>query len=228
THQNSIEEVTSFKKGEVSEGDIVIIKPLGGTNFQEIAHFTTETWEKLIKYVGDDPVPVELSSFAADVSGDKVNLTWSTASEKNNQGFEIERMLENDNASNSWKVIGFVKGNGTSTVINNYLYTDKPVNPGKYNYRLKQIDFDGTYAFSPVVEVILGKQFSFALEQNYPNPFNPFTIINFSVPEDGDVSLEIFNPLGERIKTLINEFKTAGAYQINFNAGDFASGIYVY
>lgn len=170
------------------------------------------------------PVPVELSAFTANVNGNSVSLNWSTATETNNQGYEINRVI-NGKVTN----IGFVKGKGTSTQINNYSFTDNNLAAGKYSYQLKQIDFDGSYnIYNLNSEVIIGTPVSYSLSQNYPNPFNPATQIKYSIPENGFVTLKVYNILGKEVATLVNENKTAGDYSINFSAKNLSSGVYFY
>jgi len=170
------------------------------------------------------PVPVELISFIASVNGIEVTLSWSTATELNNQGFEVQRKF----GSNDFVTIGYVRGHGTTTSPNNYSYVDKLIDPGKYYYRLKQIDYGGTFEFSKEIEVEVRVIDKFALEQNYPNPFNPSTTIGFGIPKKGNVRLSILNILGEEIRILLNEEKEAGYHSINFNASDLPSGVYFY
>lgn len=106
-------------------------------------------------------------------------LNWSTSSETNNYGFDIERSLINT----EWNKIGFVSGNGTSSSINNYLFEDKNLNSGKYKYRLRQVDYNGNYEYYNLTnEVVIGTPDKFSLKQNYPNPFNPSTKIEFDIP----------------------------------------------
>lgn len=169
-------------------------------------------------------IPVELTSFVASVSGNSVKLNWSTATELNNAGFEIERKL----SGGEWVKIGFVKGAGTTTVTQNYSFTDKNLSSGKFSYRLKQIDFDGKFEYSKTIEVDVNPVLNFELAQNYPNPFNPTTSIRFSIPQDGNVKLVVYNLLGQEVKTLINKNMTAGIYSVNFNAEDIFSGVYIY
>jgi hypothetical protein len=169
-------------------------------------------------------VPVELTSFAASVTGTNVNLSWITASELNNQGFQVERSTD----SNQWEQIGFVEGKGTSTDMNYYSYTDSKLNEGTYYYRLKQVDFDGTFEYSSVVEATVTIPKTFSLEQNYPNPFNPSTKISFSLASDSKVTMKIFNVLGQEIVTLIDGNLAAGEHEINFNASSLNSGVYLY
>jgi choice-of-anchor B domain-containing protein len=167
-------------------------------------------------------VPVELSSFTAIANEQNVILNWSTSSEKNNQGFEIQRKNENE-----FYTIGFVEGHGTDTESNNYSFVDKNVESGIYTYRLMQIDFDGTSSFSQQVEVEVNSLESFVLKQNYPNPFNPSTNIKFSIPSSGFTNLSIYNLVGEKISELVNDVLPEGEYNYNFNAVNFPSGIYI-
>ena len=183
-------------------------------------------------------VPVELVSFTAESIEKGILLDWTTATELNNLGFEIERKVENE----EWRIIGFVEGGGTTTEIQNYSFPDDlfGVTISKLFYRLKQIDFDGTFEYSDEVEVIRTPE-EFSLEQNYPNPFNPTTKIKFTVPnvivsgakQSPFVTLKIYNILGNEIATLVNEEKPAGEYEVEFTVGqdsspDIASGIYFY
>ena len=169
-------------------------------------------------------VPVELTSFTATANGKEVTLNWSTATELNNQGFEVQRKF----GSNDFVTIGSVKGHGTTTSPNNYTYVDKLVDAGKYFYRLKQIDFGGKYEYSQTVEVNWSPFTTYKLEQNYPNPFNPTTTIGFGIPEKGNVKLSILNILGEEIKILLNEEKEAGYHSVDFDGSDLPSGVYFY
>jgi len=174
---------------------------------------------------GSEALPVELASFVSTISGRNVELNWSTASENNNSGFDIERSSVNG----SWSKIGNVAGNGTTSTGNSYSYTDRNIATGNYNYRLKQIDFNGNFEyFNLSNEVVVGIPTKFDLSQNYPNPFNPSTKINFDLPTDGKVSLKIFDMSGKEIMTLVNEVKTAGYYSVNFNASNLSSGVYFY
>jgi len=173
-----------------------------------------------------DPVlPVELSSFVSVINNSSVTLNWATASETNNSGFDIERSSVNG----TWSKIANVSGNGTSAIGHNYTYTDRNLSSGIYNYRLKQIDFNGNYEyFNLSSEVNIGIPVKYDLSQNYPNPFNPSTVINYDLPFDGNVSLKIFDMSGKELMTLVNEVKTAGYYSVNFNASDLSSGVYFY
>lgn len=173
----------------------------------------------------DSIIPVELGGFRADVSANQVQLNWETATETNNKGFDIERKLATDK---NWTSIGFVDGNGTTTEKSVYTYTDKNLNMGTYSYRLKQIDFDGTASYSPVIEVDVQLPTEYTLYQNYPNPFNPTTTISFTLPEKARVSIDIYNAVGELIQTLVKGQKEAGYYKVEFNASNLPSGTYFY
>jgi hypothetical protein len=173
----------------------------------------------------DAVVPVELASFTASVNENAVELSWITATEVNNSGFAVERKTQNT----EWENIGFVDGHGTTTEAQSYSFIDKDLSAGSYSYRLKQIDFDGSFKYHVLAETIeIGSIRTFALAQNYPNPFNPATIINYQIPVEGQVSLKVYDMLGNEVATLVNEMKTAGEYQVDFNAAALSSGIYFY
>jgi len=170
----------------------------------------------------DSGVPVELSSFTANASENSVVLNWTTVTEKNNFGFEIERNIEG-----VFTTIGFVDGFGTTTTSQQYSFTDTKLNNEIYHYRLKQIDFNGGFKYSEIVKVEVFVPTELKLEQNYPNPFNPTTNINFSIPESGQVTLTVFNIIGEDVEELVNEFMEAGNYTINYSVKDLSTGIYL-
>jgi hypothetical protein len=172
-------------------------------------------------------VPVELTSFTAEASSNLVNLNWSTATETNNHGFEIQRKSADDETG--WVTIAFKEGAGTTTEVQNYSYTDNVSNLGfsKVNYRLKQVDYNGKFSYSDVIEVAIVPE-DLSLEQNYPNPFNPSTKISFSLPFKDNVTLKVFNSLGQEVSSLINSEIEAGYHEVNFNAANLPSGIYVY
>lgn len=176
-----------------------------------------------------DAVPVELTTFtAAAVDGDVV-LNWTTATEKNNKGFEIERSGNQDGSGTlTWERIGYVNGNGTTTKPCNYSFRDNKVEAANYSYRLKQIDYNGSFEYSNIVEVKVLVPAVFALEQNYPNPFNPSTRINFSLAVESHVTLEVFNILGQKLKTLTNRNLPAGQHSLTFDVTGINSGIYLY
>ncbi|MEO8446656.1 MAG: T9SS type A sorting domain-containing protein [bacterium] len=174
-------------------------------------------------------LPVEMSSFISTVNGNDVTLNWTTAIENNNSGFEVQRLSGNSQSANSWTNIGFIPGNGTTSTPMNFTFTDKGLNTGVYSYRLKQIDFNGNSEFFSLTnDVNIGIPVRFDLSQNYPNPFNPSTVINYDLPLDGKVTLEIFDMSGRVVASIVNEFQTAGYYSVNFNGSSVASGVYVY
>jgi len=197
--------------------------------------FTNQCWEG----TGGIYVPVELVSFSASASDGEVSLNWTTASETNNMGFQVERKKLNEV---KWTVAGFVDGNGTSTELNHYTFSDEnlvfgkyPARSGQVFYRLKQVDFNGSFTYSKTIEVDVNTTpGNFALYQNYPNPFNPSTTIKYSVPiiinnQSSIINLKIYDVLGNEIVTLVSENKAPGVYEVEFSAtGGLTSGIYFY
>ncbi len=170
-------------------------------------------------------IPVELTDFTAVLNGNLVELRWNTATETNNNGFEIEKSCGNDN---NWSTAGFVKGQGNSTKPVQYSFTDHLSGAGEYSYRLKQVDFDGSSHVSRTLTVNYNPVLTFSLDQNYPNPFNPSTFINYKTSEAGHVRISVFNTLGQKVAELVNGFKPAGDYKVRFDAVNLASGIYLY
>lgn len=170
-------------------------------------------------------IPVELTSLTAEAERNNVTLNWATATETNNSGFQVERKLD---GTNEWKNVSFISGRGTSTEINNYSYQDKGLSVGKYSYRLKQVDFDGSFEYSPVIEVDVNAPNEYTLYQNYPNPFNPSTTIEYSLPEKADVTISIYTALGELVTTLVKGTIEAGYQKASFNASNLTSGTYIY
>ena len=180
--------------------------------------------------LGNSVMPVELISFMANIVDGNVNLNWTTSTELNNSGFGIERKqvlnLQSTVSNEVWETISFVNGYGTTAEAHSYSFTDKNLSVGKYLYRLKQIDFDGSFTYSNVVEVDLSLLQSFSLEQNYPNPFNPSTSIRYAIGSMQFVTLKVYDVLGNEVATLVNEYIRAGNYEITFDAKDISSGIY--
>lgn len=171
-------------------------------------------------------LPVELVVFNANVTGTKVDVSWQTATETNNRGFEIQRKTDDY----SWQTIGFVNGNGTTTQARSYAFTDildGLMTNGKILYRLKMINYDGSFEFSPEVVVNLVPK-SLELAQNFPNPFNPSTIIRWQSPVSGWQVLKVFDILGNEVVTLMDEYRLAGSYEVEYDASSLASGIYFY
>jgi hypothetical protein len=221
---------TGFTGTSRSVDAVIIATPGYGTLYRSCwgnsytANSGSQANFSIVRITADDPVPVELTSFTASVTGDNVLLEWTTATEINNFGFEVERK----DVNSGYETIGFVAGSGSTTEPRNYVYTDAKVPDGKYFYRLKQIDFNGTFSFSQEVEAEVVSPAVYALEQNYPNPFNPTTTINFSIAEAGFVKLAVYNLLGQQVKVLLNEFEEAGRHEVTFDASSLTSGAYFY
>jgi hypothetical protein len=184
--------------------------------------------------ITNSPLPVELVSFNAMIVKDNVELNWQTATELNNYGFEVDRSQTPQAGagvqSETWQKIGFVNGHGNSNSRKNYSFEDKNPQAGKVEYRLKQIDTDGKFEYSAVVEVTVEAPADFSLNQNYPNPFNPTTIINYELPINSHVTLKVYDVLGKEVATLVNTTQKAGRYSMNFSTSQYgmSSGIYFY
>ena len=179
----------------------------------------------------NDVIPVELTSFKAFLNENAVILKWQTATETNNYGFEVERATTGslNNTGINWNKIGFIKGGNNSTVIKNYEFADKNVPAsGSFLYRLKQLDFDGTFKYSDFAEVQINTPAKFELSQNFPNPFNPVTSINFTLPFEADISLKIYNTIGEEFSLISSGKYSSGIHSVEFDAGKYESGIYFY
>jgi hypothetical protein len=226
----------------------VFLSTDGGRNWTEQTRYTISTMDDvymtdaanawfvgnsglILNYYAPSNIPVELESFTASVSGNKITLNWVTASEINNSGFEIERRKfdEESGAAAEWIKIAFVEGKGTTTEISSYSYSDKNFLKGNYNYRIKQIDLDGTYKYYNLSESIsVSHPLDFTLMQNYPNPFNPATSIIYQIPEKQLVTLKIYDVLGNEAAVLVNELQDEGYHIVKFNAEKFSSGVYYY
>jgi hypothetical protein len=185
-----------------------------------------ELMAKIAGFFGLNIVPVELISFNAEVNENGIKLKWETATELNNTGFDVERRSD----KTSFEKIGFIEGKGTTTEKQEYTFLDGGVKgKGKYYYRLKQIDRDGTETYTDVLEVdyaVIPTVFS--LSQNYPNPFNPTTTIQFGIPKEVKVTLKIYDALGSEVATIVNEKLEPGYYKYQWNGSAFASGVYFY
>lgn len=203
-------------------------------------HFTTPGTNNKAVYPNvtygpglNSPLPVELNSFTVEVNKKGILLNWATETEVNNYGFDIESALvglnKQDNEKNFTK-IGFVAGSGNSNSPKKYSYLIEGVKYGKYAYRLKQIDNDGKYEYSKVIEVNAGEiPNGFVLEQNYPNPFNPKTNIRFASSENETARLVVYDVLGNEVAELFNDKLEANkVYNIEFNASNLSSGVYFY
>ncbi len=215
------------------------------TNMKTKSTFLNVSWDPSIWYMdvsinngypylywqntGGSPMPVELSSFNAECGTQNVELKWATATEVNNYGFDIERSQKSEAESQNvnWENIGFVKGAGNSNSPKSYSFVANNPLSGKAEYRLKQIDNDGTFKYSPVVDVT-SLPAVFSLGQNFPNPFNPTTTISYALPKDSKVVLEVYSITGQKVATLVNGEMTAGLHSAEFNGSSLASGIYFY
>jgi len=197
----------------------------GSTNTRNVDDVVKMLFETSSR--GDASLPVELVSFTASRDNSDVILKWETASEIENYGFEVERIHA---GTKDWTRIGFVDGNGSVTTTSEYTYTDRAV--GRFSelkYRLKQLDYSGSYEYSPEVSVSDDDPllpFEYRLYNNYPNPFNPMTTIRYEIMQAGWTSLIIYDMLGREVELLVNEQQPAGGYVIKFNASDYSAGVY--
>ncbi len=216
--QNSI--IAHFGLGDASIVDTLTIYWPSGVidSFENISVNQLLSVEE-----GETTVPVELHDFTASVRGKDVNLTWTTVTETNNHLFEIQK-----NSGHSFKTIGDVNGCGTSTNIHNYSYTDRGLDEGTYTYRLKQVDYNGSFKYSNEVEADIKIPGKFSLSQNYPNPFNPATQIEYRIPVDGNVTLRVYNALGQQVAELVNGNSKEGRHQVTFDGNKLSSGVYYY
>ena len=192
-------------------------------NYYSLPTMWTNTSSSTFSFEGNDnsPLPIQLASFqAATFTGNGVTLTWTTASETNNYGFNVQR-----NGAN----IAFIQGHGTTIGQHTYSHTDNP-GPGKYQYRLQQVDLNGTATLSGtiLIDVAAPVPATFVLNQNYPNPFNPSTQVAFSISKEGPVSLRVYDILGREVATLVNENRKPGQYTERFDGGRVASGVYMF
>ncbi|GJQ63062.1 MAG: hypothetical protein SCALA702_21150 [Melioribacteraceae bacterium] len=205
--------------------------PFGGVLVNEVVNegggqvVVTNTSLTELKLIVDynAPIPVELSSFAANVVGETIQLAWETATETNNKGFEVERSEDGE----SFTKVGYMDGNGTTSEKQSYTFTDHHAVSGTYYYRLRQVDFDGTSSYSDAVEVDFVPT-EYSLGQNYPNPFNPSTRIKFAVPVDSKVTVTLYNMLGQKVKDVVSRSYSVGLHKVDFNAGELSSGMYIY
>lgn len=203
-------------------GGVVVNVSMTNAGNYTLTLLSVDKLKMLITYNG--VIPVELISFNAVAIESAIELNWVTATELNNSGFEIQRKSVNSD----WEKIGFVQGAGTTTERSEYSFTDNFSGHGTVSYRLKQIDFDGTVSYSKEINVDFSSPVEFNLNQNYPNPFNPSTTISFSIPNASQVSLIIYNQIGQKVSELVNRGLDAGAYTYTWNAENQSSGIYFY
>ncbi len=177
-----------------------------------------------VQLIGGALIPVELTSFNANVNGSSVILNWATATETNNSGFDIERSVN----GTGYVTVGHIKGNGTTTEAKSYSFIDSKLDNGTYSYRLKQIDHDGSFNYSSIVTAEVNAPLTYTLDQNYPNPFNPSTKISFTLAADSKVSLRVFDILGQEIAVIVDAAIAAGSYNYSFDASNLNSGVYFY
>ena len=186
-----------------------------------------------VRYNNASALPVELNSFSAESTTKGIKLKWTTATELNNYGFEVQK--KNISENSEWEKIAFVNGKGNSNAANQYSYIDKDTTSLDLYYRLKQIDLNGNYVYSNEIKVNKNLPSHFTLEQNYPNPFNPSTKIRYSIPASLNPSqgvtltqLKIYDILGKEVAALVNKNQQPGNYEVNFDASNLASGVYFY
>jgi len=188
--------------------------------------YAANNLDKYVYKMDISALSVELTNFTAKINKTgNIQLNWTTATEIDNYGFDIERKLIK---SGNWNKIGFVQGSGNSNSTKNYSFTDKDTSDAGYSYRLKQIDNSGKYKYTNEVAVVINSPSRFLLGQNFPNPFNPTTTIKYSIPASGYVSLKVYDIIGNEVAKLVDETKPAGNYQIDFDASMLNSGIYFY
>jgi uncharacterized protein (TIGR02145 family) len=181
-----------------------------------------------IRCINDSSVsalPVELTSFTASILNNNIVLKWNTATEINSSFFDVQKKIS---INNNWQNVNTIKASGNSTSPRNYSYIDKNVEPGKYCYRLKLVDFDGTIKYSKIVEVVVNAPVKYELSNAYPNPVNPSTIIRYQIPINTQVTIKVFDVLGKEVATLVNEVKLAGSYEVTLNGNNLSSGTYFY
>ncbi len=178
-----------------------------------------------VDFRNDLVLPVELVSFDATLDGNNVLLDWQTASETNNAGFEIQHRSDHHT---HWLVLGFVEGHGTSLIARRYRYRSADLEPGSHRFRLKQIDYDGSFTFSPEVEVFVELAEVFLVEPAYPNPFNAQTWLRFAVRRSQKVQVALYDVLGRRVRVLYAGKPLEGVYrEVLIDGGDLGSGLYV-
>jgi hypothetical protein len=238
---NAGEGITDYTSGQIGHWN--------GTSYDEIASSITGSGPYIITnmqlitsfspfIVGNIyPMPVELASFTSNVISRDVKLNWTTATETNNAGFEIQKseirsqksLQKNGEQAGDWTKVGYITGNGTKTTPTNYSFDDRKLNIGKYHYRLKQIDYNGNFEYHNLNSIVeIGVPNKFDISQNYPNPFNPTTKIDFNLPYDSKVSMKLYDISGREVMTLVNETKTAGYYTVLMNGNNLSSGMYLY
>jgi photosystem II stability/assembly factor-like uncharacterized protein len=218
--------------GGISWIDISSDVPTGFNSFNAVTNklgFAVGGLGLVLRYDDTSFVPVELTSFNSSIDDNNVILYWQTATETNNLGFQIERQKIQNGRNDDWNNIGFLNGNGTTTERQSYSFIDQSLQSGNYHYRLKQIDFDGSFEYSDIIEVEINLIAEFSLKQNYPNPFNPSTNIRWQSPVSGWQTIKLYNTLGEEVDTIVNEYLEAGSHSRMYIVNSaLSSGVYFY
>ena len=207
-----------------SQNSNVTLQPLA-INFFDNSNGWIVGENGIMLYTHNGGLPVELISFSASIMNNSVVLKWTTASEINNLGFEIERTKS---CQDGWEKIGFVNGNGSSTNQIEYNFVDENIRDEKYFYRLKQIDYSGEFEYSKVLELNFYVPPKYNLQQNYPNPFNPSTTIKFELPVQSDVTITLYDVLGKKIDVIASGIFDAGYHRVQFEKNGLSTGVYIY
>jgi len=223
--QPKSEHLSNLRKITVGDGVVQFelynktVVPEDISNIVNITFKSTADW--------DNSLPVELTGFRALQNDNDVVLSWETGAEVNNLGFDIERIHK---GIKEWEKIGFVEGEGNSSTPTSYSYIDVNVNKlDNLKYRLKQLDFDGAFEYSPVVGITLEKIIlpsNFSLDNNYPNPFNPKTTITYEIADENFISMKIFDMQGKELNNLVEQNQLPGKYSVEFDGSDLSSGVY--
>jgi hypothetical protein len=201
------------------------VRSINPNSYQKLVLATPTYCLKQITFTFNGTLPVELSSFTSNINGRNVSLNWETKTEKNSYEFDIER---ESSSSGNWESIGSVKAAVLSNSPKDYSFTDKNLQAGKYQYRLRMIDNDGSFEYSNMVETEVTAPKNFELSQNYPNPFNPSTKIDYQIPSDAKVIMEVYNIAGQKVAELVNQEQSAGYYSVDFGSSKLSSGVYIY
>ena len=222
-----------YRRDSNADGDWSLVVSASSATATTATFNGISSFSQFIIASSSSPMPVELTSFTADINGRNVLLNWQTATEVNNYGFEIERTplsppFGQRGETGGFEKIAFVQGHGNSNSPKSYSFTDSPTGGAAFKYRLKQIDFDGQFEYSDVVDVTIDVPLKSVLMQNYPNPFNPLTTINYQLSTNSRVTLKIYDVLGREVETLVNKVESAGNYSVAFDGRSLASGIYFY
>ncbi len=177
-------------------------------------------------YPDDDILPVELVSFDAVTSGSSIHLSWSVASESDNAGFYVEHRAEA--LSKNWHELGFVVSQGNTNNGADYEFAADVELAGRHEFRLRQVDLDGTFEYSPVIEVSIDVPGSFVLGRAYPNPFNPTTKFSLSLVASQNVEVAVFDLLGRKMMTLHHGFLEGDrSHLFTVDASSLTTGIYI-